>query len=204
MEAIAYARAYLANHGADETHPHQPFRRQSAHIERVSLWLERLLAPGGVEDPRAVRLAAALHDTGYASGKDGHGIASAAVVRQYAKEHGIDAQVAERAAWLVAEHSNKQQWLSDPNAPMDLILLMEADLLDEEGAMGLVLDCMTAGAQGLDYAGTYQRMMAYEPERLSKNPMVTMLGKEFWAWKQRIIRDFMAAYAFDLGIDDEA
>lgn len=202
-KALAYARQVLAAHHMDTARPGQSFRTRSSHMERVCLWVERLLAQGGVEDPRALRLAAALHDVGYVHAEEGHGAHSARMLLAYAQAEGIDPAVAERAAFLAREHSNKAEWMKDPEAPRDLLLLMEADLLDEEGAMGLVLDCLSAGAEGQDYLGAYARMQRYEPARLAHNPMVTPLARDLWAEKQRIIRGFMQAYAMDLGIEDE-
>lgn len=204
ITAWTYVRDYLVAHGADTSdRAEHPFRVRSAHIRRVCLWLERLLAQGGVEDVEALRLAAAFHDVGYVYSKEVHGLHSARVLEAYAAANGVDAAIAARAVFLVREHSNKERWLSDPDAPMDLILLMEADLLDEEGAMGLVFDCLSAAASGEGtYEGVWARMRRFEPERVETNRMVTPLGRSLWAEKQRILREFLAAYANDLGIDD--
>ncbi|MDL2318621.1 HD domain-containing protein [Eubacteriales bacterium OttesenSCG-928-A19] len=195
---------FAAQEKDHSTRPGQQFRTRSAHTRRVCMWLDRLLAQGGAEDTAAVRLAAVFHDAGRIHGAENHGEHSERILRAYATIEPIPAATVERAAFLVREHSNKARWLSDPHAPRNLILLMEADLLDEEGAMGLALDCMTAGALGLEYEGAYARMRTYEPPRLTSNPMVTPLARQLWTDKQRIIREFMTAFAFDLGEADEA
>lgn len=199
-QALAYAQDQLRDTVPSDV---QPFRDRASHVERVCRWLERLIVPLGVEDTRAMRLAAALHDIGYIVSRENHGANGAPLVLAYARENGIDDAVAERAAWLVAEHSNKEEWMQNPDIPQDLLLLMEADLLDEEGAMGLVLDCLTTGATGGGYPQAYEQMCLFEPKRLDRNPMITPLARQYWDWKQRIIRDFMAAYAFDIGVADE-
>jgi uncharacterized protein len=43
--------------------------------------------------------------------------------------------------FLVKNHSNKQL-MTAKGTPLELILLMEADLLDETGALSIVWDCM--------------------------------------------------------------
>lgn len=205
-DAILYARGLLRAHQAEQlTIQGQPFRTRSGHIERVCMWLERLLPQGGVEDAEALRLAAAFHDVGYIHGPQAHGAHSEPYLRQYAAERGIDQQAADRAAFLVREHSDKARWLTSPDAPRDLVLLMEADLLDEEGALGLVRDCMAAAALGAEsYRDAYERMRMFEPSRLAHNPMATPQARAFWAQKQAVIQGFMQAFAFDLGACDEA
>lgn len=200
-KALQYVRRMLLAHDTDSIRREQPFRSRFDHIQRVCVWAERLLAQGLVAQPDALRLAAAFHDIGYIQGREGHGGHSAQWLMDYAGLEGIDKAVAGHAAFLAAEHSDKQKWLSDTEAPADLILLMEADLLDEEGAMGIALDCMTGGAIGLNYEGVWRRMQTYEPPRLLRNPMVTPLARRFWEEKQALIEAFMRAFAFDLGME---
>lgn len=199
-----YVRAYLIRAGRDHSYQAgQGHRSRSGHIARVCVWLRRLMAQGGVENEEALRLAAVFHDVGYAHAAEGHAAHGAEVLLRYGREQSLPEDTLSRAVFLVRAHSNKNVWLPDPAAPRDLVLLMEADLLDEEGAMGLVLDCLTAGSQGAEtYEDVYAHMLRYEPARLRSNPMVTPLARRFWADKQRMIRDFMRAYAFDLEMAD--
>ncbi len=203
---FAYVRKYLTDHDGDRAHrrPGQMFRTRSSHIARVAMWLERLLAQGLVDDPEPLRLAVTFHDVGYAHSKEEHARYSADILRAYGDANGLPKELLDRAVFLVAEHSNKDDWLPRKDAPRDLILLMEADLLDEEGAMGLVVDCMTAGALGAGYEDALAQMRRYEPKRLAHNPMVTPLARQFWAEKQALLRLFLHAFAFDLGEPDEA
>lgn len=203
-KALLYVQRTLLAHGADSVRREQPFRSRFDHIRRVCMWVERLLAQGLVAQPDALRLAAAFHDIGYIHGKEDHGRHSAHWLGDYARAEGIEDAVADRAAFLVSEHSDKERWLCDADAPADLILLMEADLLDEEGAMGIALDCMTGGAMGLPYESVWQRMQTYEPARLRRNPMATPLARRLWEEKQALIEAFMRAYAFDMGMEYEA
>lgn len=202
-EALAYVGQLLRGQREEDKRPGQQFRTRFSHIKRVCMWLDRLLEAETVDNVEALRLAAAFHDVGYLRSEESHGAHSAGYLRAYAWEYGVADAVAERAAFLVTEHSSKQQWMTDPRAPRDLILLMEADLLDEEGAMGIALDCMTAGALGMDYHGAYARMRRFEPSRLQKNPMVTPGARALWAQKQQMIQTFMQAFAYDLGLPYE-
>lgn len=203
-EALDFVQQLLEKHGKDHsTIQGLAFRKRSSHTRRVCMWLDRLLVQGGVEDVEALRLASAFHDAGYVHVRENHAYYGAQILLEYAGENGIPDERAARAAFLVAEHSDKDKWLQDPDAPMDLILLMEADMLDEEGAMGIALDCMGAASLGLGYETAYGRMQRFEPSRLAANRMVTPLAQRFWAEKQAVIRDFMRAYAHDLGMEGE-
>jgi uncharacterized protein len=198
-QALAYVQAYLEKYGRD-TKQEAPYRTRSAHCARVLMWVNRLLSQGGVENPAALRLAAAFHDVGYAHAEEGHAAHSERILRDYAAGQGLPPALAERAAFLVAEHTRKAEWLQNPAAPRDLVYLMEADLLDEEGALGLVRDCMNATAFGaMSYLDAYRWMLNYEPRRLERYPMVTPLAQGFWAEKQRLIRAMLEGLAFDLG-----
>lgn len=200
---LEYVWRYLSANGTDQADGMgRSFRSRSSHTRRVLMWLERLLTQGGVDNTETLRLAAAFHDVGYAHGKDAHAAHGAEVLRAYGLSNGLDTEMVERAAFIVSEHSDKEKWLQTPSAPMDLVLLMEADMLDEEGAMGIVFDCLTVGvSDAAGYEEVYKRMQVYEPKRLAKNPMVTPLARRYWAQKQELIRGFIEAYAFDLGVE---
>jgi uncharacterized protein len=86
------------------------------------------------------------------------------------------------------------------DTPIELILLMEADILDETGAMGIVWDCMAEGGKDeQSYEKTYQHI--YEKSYAIKNsfPMVTEKAKQFWKEKQDFVEEFKKRYSYDLG-----
>lgn len=177
----------------------QQFRTRSGHIKRVVLWTERLLSPSDPTEKEALLLAATFHDVGYVRNPVHHAKHSVDILREYAAQTQLDAAVVERATFLVAEHSNKAHWMGRKSAPRDLIALMEADLLDEEGAMGLVRDILTVGANGGGYEEAHARMMMFEPSRIARNPMVTPLAQKYWEGKQALLRQFIRLYTYDMG-----
>jgi len=80
---------------------------------------------------------------------------------------------------------------------------MEADLLDEEGTMGIVYDCMTVGALNpSSFEDAYYHIKKYSARILEFNPMVTDLAKKYWTQKQKIIIDFLGQLEFELNIVD--
>ena len=85
------------------------------------------------------------------------------------------------------------------------VLLLEADMLDERGALGILWDAMAEGAKPLQtYEGTLERLkMRKLYRRPERNPLVTERGRAFWAEKQRLHMDFVLALERDLGLTDD-
>ena len=182
-----------------------PFRKRSEHIWRVFLWAKRLLDEGqyDVDTKReCVLIAALFHDVGYAAALDSsrHAENGALLFEQYACDNGYDSQQRDFIAHLIRNHSNKRL-LDEEDTPMELVILMEADLLDETGAMSIVWDCMMEGAQAeQSFEKTYRHMVAHSSKMLNRNPMKTAIAKEYWASKQTLLREFMRQLALDLAI----
>jgi uncharacterized protein len=179
-----------------------PFRKRSEHIRRVYIWASRLLEDmdDSAVDKEAVLISALFHDVGYAvsvKGQD-HAEASAAIFNEYAVQHGYSRDRTEAISFLIRNHSNKALLL-EKDTPLELILLMEADLLDETGALSIVWDCMMEGAQSeQSFAKTHRHIVAYSGKILDNNPMVTDKAKALWRDKQNLTREFMRQLAYDL------
>lgn len=78
---------------------------------------------------------------------------------------------------------------------------MEADLLDETGALSIVWDCMIEGSQEIQtFEKTYEHIMNYSYKGINENPMVTPKAVEFWDNKKKLVKEFIEQLSFDLGI----
>ena len=105
-------------------------------------------------------------------------------------------------SYLINNHSKKELF-DDEGAPLELVLLIEADLLDETGALSIVWDCMMEGGQAeQNYIKTYKHIEEYSFKSLNRNPMKTDKAKEFWVVKQKLMREFFNQLAFDLAINE--
>ncbi len=83
------------------------------------------------------------------------------------------------------------------------MVLMEADLLDETGALSIVWDCMLEGSQEIQtFDKTYSHILKYTGKDLTVNPMVTKKAKEFWEAKQSLVQGFLNHLSYDLGISE--
>jgi len=212
-EMFAYVRHNLE--GIDEFATKSPvrfpFRKRSEHIWRVLQWAKRLSDEGnrGVNeiDKESLLIAAVFHDSGYALSHNGaeHAKNSAIIFDRYAAETGvIRSRFNEKhdfITYLIKNHSNKLM-LTSGNTPLEHVLLMEADLLDETGAMSIVWDCMAEGAKAdQSFVNAYTAIKSFSADTLNENPMVTVRAREYWAEKQKLLKLFLEHLAFDLNIN---
>lgn len=178
-----------------------PFRKRSEHCRRVFMWAERLI--DNYELERDVLLTAAmLHDIGYVvrNEKAKHAVSSAKLCKKYLKDNGYDDCFIKKVTYLVENHSDKHL-LKAPDTKIELVLLLEADLLDETGAMSIVWDCM---AEGMEQVQSFEKTFAHIAEKsqytLEVNPMLTTKAKEYWEEKKNLTRQFVEHLKADLGM----
>lgn len=192
------AEQILLSTGHDKGRRH-PFRSRSAHSMRVMKWAERLLSYHPEADREMLLCAAAFHDTGYA-GEDrmDHQKASAALFRKYAAEHGLDADFTEKTAGCIAIHSDKYRMAQPEQLSIEQLLLMEADLLDEEGALSLCWDGLACGVEGIDsYEGAFDKTYL-NMDAKRRNMLVTKEARAIWDEKARFLELYVEQMKRDL------
>lgn len=200
---LAYVKDYLeAQNGNVSSNPLHPFRNRFHHTMRVYGW-SKMLARDRVEvNHEALYTAAVFHDVGYkASDNDAHAVRGSEIFRDYAVSIGMEESLSDEIAFLIKMHSQKE--LLRVDTPVELMLLMEADLLDEEGALGLVWDCLTKGAaRASSYEEAYQHIL-HGSIKPGKNPMVSELARTYWDKKQQLLNQFVEQLDQDIHIGDE-
>lgn len=198
-EMLDYVEAVLIkNNGIRSKNPIFPFRNRFSHIKRVYGWVIRLLE--GVNDvwKDAVKTAAIFHDSGYGVSENSHAHIGAMIFKQYASEHNFDKEFTDVVYDLILHHSNKSL-LHDCETSIEMIILLEADLLDEEGAMGIVFDLLAEGSKHPEsYESVFNEIMKHSAHILDQDFMVTPLGKKYWNEKKTFIREFIKDLKFDL------
>ena len=145
--------------------------------------------------------AAIFHDVGRGSLKENHAHVGALIFKEYAKNHNFSEEFTNRVYDLIEHHSDKNQ-IKDKNSSNELVLLLEADLLDEEGALGIVWDLMALGKmENKDY---YDAMEALKHAKhiLKQDYMVTPKAKEIWEHKKELVRVFIDDLAKDLFLEE--
>lgn len=201
---LQYVREYLTQHnGINSPNPLHPFRSRYHHTIRVLHWCFRLAEEQTGIDEEALYTAAIFHDIGYTDrDNETHAERSYQAFLEYAKMQNMELELVEKVVDMIAKHSDKSL-LRVPGTSRELILLLEADLLDEEGAMGIVWDCMTMGnAHVNSYGNAYYHIMenSNKPE---VNPMVTPKAIQYWERKKKIAAEFAEELKDDLMIGSE-
>lgn len=82
-----------------------------------------------------------------------------------------------------------------------MILLIEADLLDEEGGLRMIWYTLDKGISGAkSYEDVYQHIVMENNKRLL-NPMVTEKAKYDWNEKQKLIEIFTKQLEDDIKVN---
>lgn len=179
-----------------------PFRNRYDHIRRVYMWANKLIDKNCDINREALLTAAIFHDVGYALSNDlDHSENSAVICGKYLDDNGFDGVFTAFVVYLVQNHS-KKSLLKIGMIPRELIVLMEADLLDETGALSIVWDCMMEGAQKIQtFEKTYEHISLFSGNILLENPMITEEGKKYWSNKQKLVKEFIQQLALDLMLE---
>lgn len=174
------------------------FREKYAHTKRVFAWAKELLKHEKA-DANIVLYAAIFHDVGYTVSSDNHPSHSAEICNKYLLDNEFDDFFVERVLACIINHDNKEL-LNDNAASKEVILLIEADCLDESGAMSILRDALSEGLGGdTSYNKTYRRLL----ERRIMQPLdnffcTTETAKKIWQEKQKLYFDFIASLKRDL------
>lgn len=201
---LMYVREYLTQHnGINSPNPLHPFRSRFHHTIRVLHWCFRLAEEETEIDREALYMAAIFHDIGYTDcNNETHAERSRQAFLEYAGKQNMEPDFVKKVADMIAKHSDKTL-LKEPDTSRELILLLEADLLDEEGAMGIVWDCMTLGnAHTNSYGNAYYYIMEHS-NKPEPNPMVTPKAIKYWEEKKKIASEFARELKEDLMIGSE-
>lgn len=178
----------------------QTFRDRFDHIRRVYMWAEKLLPDFPNVNEKVVRTATIFHDVGYAGigYKKDHHKKSAKIFRDYAKDQNFSDEFTSSVVFCILNHCDKTN-LQSPIATDELKLLIEADLLDEEGAMGIAFDLLVTGATfPRNYVQGYEMILNHTAHIYDQDYMITPIAKALWDDKRALVKNFMEALKIDL------
>lgn len=174
-----------------------------AHTVRVYHWMLRITEELRDEslDMESLKIATIFHDTGYGTGgTEDHARFSAAVCRDYLERRQYPQPQVDFICYLIEEHSNKKL-LYERNTPMELVVLMEADMLDDTGAMGIILDTWIASKEETpSFESVCRHFEKYTYRHMKQMEFVTAPGKKFWHEKRKLVYEFLRQYRRDLGM----
>ena len=175
------------------------FREKYSHTKRVFAWAKRLLQTEKA-DADILLYAVIFHDVGYTVSSAEHWKHSAEICQKYLTENGFDDIFIERVLECILNHDNKNL-LYDEATKKEVILMIEADCLDESGAISILRDALSEGMTGnTSYNKTYHRLLE---RRIVLQPndffCVTETAKKIWQVKQKLYFDFIDSLKMDLG-----
>ena len=197
-------RILTENGGQNSCVPFQSFRKRSEHCRRVMRWCLEIIEKESIASINKDELlfSAMFHDIGYNSKKIPHEEYGVKLFGDFMESHFIEPELAERIKYNIANHSRKREKIPD-DISKELIILMEADMLDEEGVMGVVADCLSEGMKGdlcNGYKGAYERICQYASDILDISPMITPYAIICWEKKQDDVRHIIESLEKELFI----
>ncbi len=196
---LEFVKNYLiSNEGNASLNKNQPFRKRYEHTLRVLAWANRIIE-GTNADPQVLSLAVIFHDVGYGSiyFQSKHELRSINIFKNYAKDK-YSEEVINKVVEAISYHTKRSN-LNLLNMKIESILLLEADMLDEEGLMGLEFDTLTCGVKNVNsYNDALNAHVKYVKKFLQTNPMITKKASEYWVIKQKETKDYIKSLAIDL------
>lgn len=177
------------------------FRNRFEHSVRVFKWVKRLSVDFDDLDYDVALTAALFHDVGYANGQMDHHLLSKEIFTSYAKENKFSDDFINRVSYIIENHSDKSLLKTTKNK--ELILVLEADLLDEEGSMGIVWDLLAAGKTANSYVAAIDAIKRHSIHILSQDYMITPTAIKIWDEKKNLVKDFISQLYEDLFIEEE-
>jgi len=178
------------------------------HTKRVLGWSKRLY--DRTEDKTGLRyedlmIATIFHDVGRAesasTGLMSHAAAGVPITREYLRSHGFPEERTEYICGLVGAHSDKWR-MTEPDIDRNLLMLMEADYLDDMGALGIVMDTLIVRARNekATFYDCFNHFCRYTLPMQYESPMVTLEGKFFWDEKTEIVKKFVEHIRRDISV----
>lgn len=151
---IEFVRQQIADNGRP---PNYPFRDRFEHTMRVYRWAIKLQAKVG-GDLEIIALAALLHDVGWEEGRE-HGEVGAEIAVEYLDSIGVEPEKIKRVGEIILVHDDKD---TQRELSIECQVVMDADLLDEVGAVSVLWDSMaTACEDNANYKKAYYRIKQF-------------------------------------------
>jgi uncharacterized protein len=176
------------------------FRDRYSHTLRVLKWAERLqVAEGG--NLEVIRIASVLHDIGWDE-KINHAIISRNIAEEYLRMNQYDSKKLPKVLDAIENHNNRE---SQDHFAIESLIVMDADILDEVGAISIVWDAMaTTYEQDASYYSAYKRIKRYtEQIKQRKNLLKTETGVRYYCERIGVIDAFLSDLEYELGIQGE-
>ncbi len=153
-EVIEYVKKMTTENGRPSNYP---FRSRYEHTMRVYRWAIKLQAKLG-GDIDIIALAALLHDVGWDNERP-HEEVGAELAVEFLDSIGVEPDIIKRVGEIIMIHEDKD---TEAELSLECKIVMDADLLDEVGAVSVIWDAMaTACEDEASYKKAYYRIKNY-------------------------------------------
>ena len=173
------------------------YREKFSHTIRVYKWAKKLLETE-IADSDVLLMAAIFHDVGYTIDAESHMSYSADICRSYFIENKYDDEYIDMVCEIITHH-NERPLLYKKNTSIEQILLIEADGLDESGAVSILRDTLSEGlSEDVSYKRAYKRICEHPLSDEKINLFcVTSTSRKIWKQKQDELNMFIRALERD-------
>ena len=178
-----------------------PFRSRFGHTTRVLEWALRINEQEK-GDAEILTVAAIFHDLGYSVGGEGHAKTSERMFLEYAEQTPkIPSRQCLEIAAAIGIHSDKR--CTDDLLTIEQRILMDADLLDEAGAMSVLWSCfIVAKQEEYDFGDALQEIRAaYQRLQEAAELFHTDSGKAYHRQMQSYVGDFIRNLSYELNLE---
>ena len=177
-----------------------PFRNRFRHTQRVLNWAQRIQAVEG-GDLEIITLAVIFHDTGW-DGQTDHALLGAELANIFLLSQGVNKESVSRIRSAIETH-NKRENLQ-PNLPVENLIVMDADRLDELGVTTLVWDSM---ATALEDTPSFRKALErseqfYLQAKTAADHIRTKTGLKLYYERLKIWEQCLAHLRYELGESD--
>lgn len=201
QQMMDYVREYFekTDPNATELKKVFPFRNRFEHSLRVYEWAKRIneVEKGDVD---IVEIAALFHDIGKGVKSDRpHAETGAEICGEYLTARGFHREKTKRIMMAIGLHSSKE--LPENALAIEEKIIIDADLLDELGAMCVLWDAMDAGiTKNSSYDQLYEQILERQEERKKgiKN-MKTGEGRRLYQERLDFLGSFLQNLLYELG-----
>ena len=179
----------------------QPFRNRFEHTMRVLKWAHRIhKIEGG--DLEIITLAVLFHDSGWSDVSD-HALVGAELAEKYLLEKMVDPVLVDRVISAVRTHNKRLE--PHEGLPIENLIVMDADLLDELGITTLVWDAMAAASEeNPSYARALEKDLEFYERAKGKTVQIkTEAGIKFYNERMAIWNRCLSHLQYELGLSDE-
>jgi len=199
---LKYVKNYLKNSNINATQldKEYPFRNRYEHTLRVCKWAERI---NEIEEgnEKVIKTAAIFHDVGKGI-NDGinHAKEGAKICRNYLLENDFDNKFVKKVAKAIRFHSSKN--LSEKELSLEERIIIDADILDEVGAIAVLWDSMDVGSQDKQsYEIVYNRIInSYKAREITTKYLKTKEGKRLYKERLIFLKTYIKNLKYELGL----